>query len=453
MNGRHLLDLGLCEAGALLARGAISPVELTAAYLDRIESTESCVNAYVTVCADVALETARVATDEIRRHGSRGALHGIPVGIKDIIDTAGIRTTCGSSLYADRVPDRDARVVADLRRAGAVTLGKHATHELAWGGRTDNASPRFGPTRNPYDPERIPGGSSGGAAASLVARSSLGAVGTDTAGSVRIPAALSGCVGLKPTRGRISLDGVLPLAHTLDHVGVLGRSVADAACLFGALAGDGTPAGGDLRFGRLRSWPEACLGPGVRTALDTACADLRASGVALVDVVLPDAPGLTGHLLDRVAAGGVATHAREYAASPTAFGPDLSELLAVGTPCPERLAEGDAVIARAGADLLDGLRHCDVLVSATVPVTAPRIGQMSVTVDGEPMHVEHALTRLTSLANALGVPALSVPIGLAGGLPVGLQVIGRTREEPTVLAAGRVVERVIGPLPSPAVSC
>lgn len=453
MIGSQLLDLGLCEASRLLASGSISPVELTTAYLERIESTENYLNAYTTVCAGEALETARTAADDIRRDGTRSPLYGIPLGVKDIIDTAGVRTTYGSALYADNVPTHDAQVVADLRRAGAVMLGKHATHELAWGGRTDNPNPCFGPTRNPYDRARIPGGSSGGAAASLAARSSLGAVGTDTAGSVRIPAALSGCVGLKPTRGRISLDGVLPLASPLDHVGVLGRSVRDVARLFEVLAGDvGGRVPDDLRFGRLRGWPEALLDPEVRTALDTTCAALRASGVRLIDVDLPDAPGLAGYLLDRVAASAVAAHAREFAEAPAAFGPDLAELLTDGTPCPDRLADGDAAIARASADLRDGLRRCDVLVSATVPIPAPRIGAMSVTVDGEPMHVEHALTRLTSLANALGVPALSVPIGLAGGLPVGLQVIGRTGEEHSVLAAGRVLEGIAQPLPRPAIT-
>lgn len=449
----RLIDLTLCDAAELIANRELSPVDLTNSYLERIEQTEPLLNAYVTICADQALEEALTAADEISRRGARGVLHGIPVGVKDLIDTGGVLTAYGSALYAEHVPGHDARVVADLKQAGAVILGKQATHELAWGGRTD--SPFFGPTRNPYAPARVPGGSSGGAGASLAARSSLGAVGTDTAGSVRIPAALSGCVGLKPTRGSLSLNGVMPLAPTLDHVGLLGRCVADVRALFAHLVRRGewqrSHIRAPVRVGRLRGWPDALVADSVRDTLDHVCLQLVDTGVQLVDVVLPNPPGPGADLLDQVVAEAIDVHDAAFRRTPDAFGADVRELLARGRPDPRRLAEARAATARAGADLVEALVDCEVLLGATVSTTAPRIGETEAELQGEVVHIEYALTRLTSIANAVGAPALSVPVGLAEGLPVGLQVIGRHEEEQTVFETARLVESLMGPLPQPVV--
>ncbi|WP_160330461.1 amidase, partial [Sphaerimonospora mesophila] len=240
-------------AAAAIASGELSPVELVEPMLARIEATEPRLNAYATVTADAARERAAALAGDVRR----GPLHGIPIGIKDLIDTAGVRTTYGSPRFTDHVPVRDAGAVSRLREAGAVILGKHATHELAWGGRTDSAF--FGPTHNPYRHGHIPGGSSGGSAASVAAGSCLGAFGSDTAGSVRIPAALSGCVGFKPTRGLIPLDGVLPLAPSLDHLGVLARTVDDAALLMSGLVASvpGAVPPRSPRVGWLGGWYDA----------------------------------------------------------------------------------------------------------------------------------------------------------------------------------------------------
>ena len=289
-----LTALSIAGASALLAAGEVSSAELTEAYLARIGATEPALNAYVTVTAEAARADAERA-DALRASGAPvGPLCGIPIGLKDLYDVTGVPTTAGSPLLGDRVAGADSTVAARLRAAGAVLLGKQSTHEFAWGGTTNN--PHFGPTRNPHDPARIPGGSSGGSAASVVAGSCAGSFGTDTCGSVRIPAALSGCVGLKPTYGRISLHRVVPLAHSLDHAGPLARTVHDAALLCAAVAGfdaadartlpvpvadvlaacDGGVAG--LRVGRLRGWFESVLDPDVRAAVDAAAQALREAG-------------------------------------------------------------------------------------------------------------------------------------------------------------------------------
>jgi aspartyl-tRNA(Asn)/glutamyl-tRNA(Gln) amidotransferase subunit A len=452
-DGSELLELGLATAADLVARRQIAPLELTDAYLRRIEETDGELNAYVTVDADGARRAARARTDELATGGPRSPLHGIPIGVKDVIDTAGLRTTYGSARYASHVPAADAHVVAAARAAGAVLLGKHATHELAWGGRCD--SPHFGPTRNPYDLARIPGGSSGGSAASLAAHSSLAAVGTDTAGSARIPAALSGCTGFKPTRSRLSMQGVLPLSFTRDHVGVLARTVADAALLYSALA-PRAQAPIDLRaepvrVGWLRGWPDELLEDGIRQLMAAARGALEDDGTRVVDVEVAAPADLPERILASGVTEAAALHCTAFAADPDAFGPDLAELLRLPPLGSDDRAENAALIHDAGGALLDALTRCDVLVCATVPVTAPLIGAEHVEIDGRVLPVEHVLTRLTSLVNVLGLPALSVPLGLVDGLPGGLQIIGRSLDERSVLALGNRVEAVLGPLPPPVI--
>ena len=219
----ELTELTIADAGDAIARGDVSPVDLTQAYLDRIDKLDPELNAYVTVTADRAVRDARRATDELSAGDRRGPLHGIPLGLKDLIDTAGITTSGGAKVYADRVPTADATVSRRLADAGAVLLGKLNMHELAFGLTTTN--PHFGATRNPFDTSRIPGGSSGGSGAATVAHLAAATIGSDTGGSIRVPASFCGCVGLKPTYGRVSAAGVMPLARTFDHVGPLARTV------------------------------------------------------------------------------------------------------------------------------------------------------------------------------------------------------------------------------------
>src|ERR1043166_8501827 len=228
-------DLTIAGAADLLRRKQISPVELTHACLDRIEQLNPSINAFITVMHDSALAEARAAEAEIHQGDWRGPLHGIPIALKDLIDTAGVKTTCGSALFAERVPAEDAEIVQRLKRAGAVIVGKQNLQEFAWGGTS--ASSHYGPVHNPWDVERIAGGSSGGSAAAVAAGMCFAAIGTDTGGSIREPAAFCGIVGLKPTYGRVSTRGVFPLSCSLDHVGPICRSVADTALMLEAIAG------------------------------------------------------------------------------------------------------------------------------------------------------------------------------------------------------------------------
>ncbi|MFC0864362.1 amidase [Sphaerimonospora cavernae] len=440
-------------AAAAIADGEISPVELVERMLARIEATEPHLNAYATVTADEARARAVALTGGVRH----GPLHGIPIGIKDLIDTAGVRTSYGSPRFADHIPARDASAVRALRDAGAVILGKHTTHELAWGGRTDSAF--FGPTHNPYRHGHIPGGSSGGSAASVAAGSCLGALGSDTAGSVRIPAALSGCVGFKPTRGRIPLDGVLPLAPSLDHLGVLARTVDDAALLMSGLAAP-VPAAVPsraLRVGWLGGWYDAVLAPEVREAMAATRALLEDSGVRVEDVVIPDDPLLPEAVLARIVAEAGAFHREAFERDPARFGPDLADLMRMAPLDAEQVERNEAAIRRRTAALHRALEShgalasYDVLASATMPVTAPPIGAMVLDVDGQEWPVELVLTRLTSAYNAAGLPAISIPVALADGLPVGLQLAGAAMRDDVVLDAARLVERLCPPLPRPAI--
>ncbi|RBQ15975.1 hypothetical protein DP939_32170 [Spongiactinospora rosea] len=436
---------------AAIARGEITPAELTEHLLDRIAATEPDLHAYATVTAERARAEAAALTAEAARGLRRGPLHGLPIGIKDLIDTAGVPTGYGSPRFAGHVPQRDASAVRGLRRAGAVILGKHTTHELAWGGRTD--SPFFGPTHNPYRPGHIPGGSSGGSAASVTAGSSLGALGSDTAGSVRIPAALSGCVGFKPTRGRIPLDGVLPLAPSLDHLGVLARTVDDAAALTGALAGP-VPRDhpGEPRVGWLGGWYDAVLAPEVRAALAGVRALLDGHGVPVTDVVVPDQPLMPYAALERIVREAGAFHREAFERDPALFGPDIAELMRMATPSAGEIERQEAALRRSTAALRDALAAHDVLICATVPITAPPIGAMTVTIEGRVWPIEPVLTRLTSPCNAAGLPAISVPVALADGLPVGLQIIGGAMRDDVVLRVARLVESLTPPLSPPDVA-
>jgi aspartyl-tRNA(Asn)/glutamyl-tRNA(Gln) amidotransferase subunit A len=449
-----LTDLSIVDARTAIARGELDPLALTQAYLERIALLEPDLNAYVAVTADAALAAANRAREELAA-GRGGRLCGIPLGLKDLYDVRGVATTAGSALLRGNVADEDSTVAARLRAAGAVLLGKHCTHEFAWGGTTSNGY--TGPTRNPHAPARIPGGSSGGSAASVVAGTSAGSFGTDTCGSVRIPAALCGCVGFKPSYGRISLHRVVPLAPALDHAGPLARTVRDAAVLYGAVAGPdpadartladpvADPLAGlgsglrGLRVGRLRGWFESILHPGVRTALDGAVEALRDAGASISDVRPAGSDAPVTQVFALVAAEAVPYHRASFGPGARGYSVELAELLAAGPPDARTHRAARDVVGLEVDALLAALRELDLLVCATVPAPAPLIGDDQVTVDGHRMHVEWMLTRLTSVFDAAGLPALSVPFGSASGLPVGIQLVGRRLDEATVLRAGTVL--------------
>jgi aspartyl-tRNA(Asn)/glutamyl-tRNA(Gln) amidotransferase subunit A len=450
-------------------RREVSPVAATEAYLARIEATEPRLNAYITVTADIARAAARKAEEEIVRGEWRGPLHGIPIALKDLCYTRGIRTTAGSKILADFVPDHDATVYRRLREAGAVMLGKLNLHEFAAGASSNN--PHYGPVRNPYDLERIPGGSSGGSAAALVARSALGTIGTDTGGSIRIPAALSGCVGLKPTYGRVSRYGVAPLAYSVDHVGPMARTVRDTALMLNVIAGhdrddstssiervpDFTAAlGEDIAGMRLGVVEELCRGldDEVGRSFDAALAALAGAGALIDRISIPvlTSPAARAARTLIVRAEALEIHERWLLERPGDYGDDVRKLLELGIAVPaSSYVRAQRVRALMLAQSESALAKFDLLVSPACPITAPRIGEESITMpDGSILMVLPALAMCCAPFNATGQPAIAVPIGLSStGLPIAIQFAGRAFDEAGVLRAAYAYESLRGPLPPP----
>lgn len=432
-----LADLGLVEAAALVADGSVSPVELVRACLERIDRLDGQILAFVEVLADEALATAAAAEREIAGGTYRGPLHGIPVAVKDLVDLIGARTRAGSSVLADARPAPvDAPVVARLRAAGAVIVGKTTTHEFAFGVFTP-------PTRNPWNLDRVPGGSSGGSAAAVSAGMAFAAIGSDTGGSIRIPAACCGVVGLKPTFGRVPKAGVIPLSWSLDHVGPLARGVEDAAVFLQAIAGpdpsDPTTADAPvpdflgeaghslsgLRIGVPDRHFDHLLQPSVASAVRWAMERLRDAGAVIERVAMPSLDhALDVHLLT-ILAEAAAYHRARFPGRDADYGADVRAALALG----DRISATDYLQAQRArrTSLVEALAvfaTVDVLVTPTLPTEAPPIDQDTVVYpDGE----EDALTsliRFTCPFNQTGLPAITVPSEPGDdGLPVGLQFI------------------------------
>jgi aspartyl-tRNA(Asn)/glutamyl-tRNA(Gln) amidotransferase subunit A len=449
--GDDLTQLSLADAGRRIAAGDLSPVELTQAYLDRIESVDPKVNSYITVLADAALAQARQLADELARGQRRGPLHGIPVALKDNIDTAGVLTTAASAVYATRVPNEDAECVRKLRAAGAVLLGKLNMHEFAYGGTS--AVTHYGPVHNPWDLAYNPGGSSGGSAAAVAARLCGAALGTDTAASVRFPASCCGVVGLKATHGVASIRGIVPLSEMHDHVGPLARSVADAALVMTALAGfdpldpvsiaaerqDYHAAIGRavrrLRIGIPREPFFVDLDPEIDAAVRAAIEVLVGLTAATRDVSI-EAPD-TYALLD---AETYAYHAPLLAdpAKRALYQPVTLQRVMGGSSVPAGVYIEQRRRMQIARNTVDELfRDVDVLVAPTNMV----LPQTIEAVLADPAR-EGSLIRNTLPFNVLGIPAISVPCGFSrGGLPIGLQIIGPRFGENAVLSLAHAYEQ------------
>ncbi|MGH2560132.1 MAG: amidase [Thermomicrobiales bacterium] len=453
--------LSLREAGDALRSGDVSPVELTESVLRRIEATEPAIHAYVAVMADGALKAARRVEDEIRSGNWRGPLHGIPLGIKDIYDVAGVPTRCGSRARAD-VPAaaQDARSVGLLREAGAIVLGKTVTQEFAAG----VVSP---PARNPWDPARIPGGSSGGSAAAVAAGSALAAMGSDTGGSIRIPASVCGVVGLKPTFGLASRRGVFPLSWSLDTVGPLARTVEDAALILNALVGydpddassvsapgfDATAEIGQdprgLRIGVPRPFFCDRLHVDVTNAVERALGVLAELGAEVVETPWPEATiaRAASFVINR--AETVSVHANAMCATPDLYGEELRERIEASRLLPADAylrAQRARTLVKQSAARLFAEHRLDAVVTPTLPVTALPADDLSATyADGTREVAGDAYTRLTMPFNLTGQPALSVPCGFDEmGLPIGLQIAGRPFTEARIGRIGHAYERATG---------
>jgi len=445
------------EAADALRARRVSAVELAAAANARIGRLNSKLNAFITVTAEQAREEARQADAELAAGRDRGPLHGIPVAVKDLFATRGVRTTCGSKVYEDFVPAIDAAVVERLRAAGAVMLGKLNMHEMAYG--ITSANPHFGPVRNPWNLEHSPGGSSGGSGAAVAAQMVYAAMGSDTGGSIRIPAAFCGTVGLKPTYGRVSRYGALPLAYSLDHMGPLARSVRDAAMVLNAIAGhdrrdptssrhpvvDYIPDDGcsirRLRIGFPGNFYFDHLDPGVESSVRGVFARAQSLGAVVKPVRVPDVAALNavGRVILLAEAAAVAEPFLERREK---FGPDVLSLLDQGRLVPATDYINAQRLRRKLSREFDQLwSEVDCLIAPTTPNTAPRIGDAAVRLGGRDEDVRLATTRLVRGINVLGLPALSIPCGLASnGLPIGIQIIGPAWDEALILRIGAALE-------------
>ena len=443
-------ELSIAAASDLLRRKQVSPVELTTACLARIDELNPTLNAFITVLHDRALDQARAAEAEISAGNWRGPLHGIPVGLKDLIDTAGVRTTCGSAVFADRVPTEDAEIVRRLKDAGAILLGKQNMQEFAYGGTS--SSSHFGPVRNPWDSERIAGGSSGGSAAAVASGMCFAAIGTDTGGSVREPAAFCGIVGLKATYGRVSMRGVFPLSQSLDHVGPICRNVTDTALVLQVIAGydklDATTVDWPVesyvealnvktkpRIGIVRRPYFDNLDPDVESAMDKALKQIGTMALDVFELELPDFP-LTVQPPEVYA-----VHAKLLAASPELYGHWMRERLRQATLIDTvTYVEARQELDRVRRVVEDVFDKVDFVVTPTSPVSPITVAE-AVSMTTPPPAGELWL-RNTRPFNAYGVPAISVPCGFTRtGLPIGLQIAGRKFGEGPLMAFASAFEQ------------
>ena len=462
MSASDLAWLTIAETQALFAQHKLSPVELVAALLARIEQHDPQLNVFIRLDTEGALAAARAAEQEIAAGRSRGPLHGVPVGIKDIIDVAGLPTTCHSKILVGNIASADAPAVASLRAAGAIILGKLSTHEFAFGGPSFDLP--FPPARNPWDRTRHPGGSSSGSGAGVAAGFFPAALGTDTAGSIRHPASACGCVGLKPTYGRVSRRGAFPLAFTLDHVGPLARTVADAALVLEAIAGfDPADPGsadwpkpnlmaalgptldqGDVRglcIGFVRHFHETDMpaDPEVAAALETAAALLAKEGAEVRNVTLPNLKECAAVNRTIMHAEAWAIHQDWLRTRPGDYGQSGRKRLLTGA----FLTAGDYIDAQRRRRKLiqavaDVFKDVDVLLCASSMDPPCRI-------DDEPAIARTYPRQARTPFNVTGHPALAMMSGLSkGGLPLSLQLVGRSQDEATVLRAAAAFERASG---------
>ena len=433
-----------------LRAGRTSSVAATEACLAAIADKDGALNAFIAVTRDEALARARQADAELAAGHDRGPLHGVPISLKDLFDVRGVATTAASNVRRHDVAASDCPAVIHLRQAGAVIVGKTNLHEFAFG--TTNEDSGFGAAHHPLDVSRSPGGSSGGSAISVATGMSLGTLGTDTGGSIRIPAAACGLVGLKPTSGEVSADGVVPLSTTLDHVGPLARTVTDAWHLYQALIGHPSsrpltpsPLSG-LRIGIPHRYFCDLLEPDVRAAFDAAVAAVERAGARVAHVDLSHADYIATIYLQIVFAEAAAYHA----ATLEKMAERYTEPVRLRLEMARYVLAEDYLRAMAGRQALQrevdaALSWHDVLLLPTLPIAAPPIGAATVTINGAPHPVRNLMLRLTQLFNITGHPAVSLPCGHAlSGLPVGLQLVGRRHETDVLMHIALGVERELG---------
>jgi aspartyl-tRNA(Asn)/glutamyl-tRNA(Gln) amidotransferase subunit A len=453
-----LSHLTIKQASDLIERREISVTDLVRSVIKRIRETQQILRAYVTLMQEEALAAASRADAELARGSSRGLLHGIPVALKDLYDVAGIPTKSGSRVRESYIANEDAEVTARLRAAGAIVVGKTVTHEFALG----FISP---PARCAWDSGRIPGGSSGGSGAAVAANAALAAMGTDTGSSVRNPACINGVVGLKPTYGRVSKRGIMPLSWSCDHAGPITKTVEDCAIVLSVIAGRdvGDPTSADmdvpdftsklgaslrgLRMGVPRNYFFDLINPDVEKAVRDAITLLEGEGAQLIDVSIPNVEHSLSVVNMIALVEASAIHRREMQDKIELYGDEVRLLLELGRLLPGTIyvdaQRVRSLIKRSLKDVFESAR-LDLLVTPTCPTTALPVGEEMVSIAGEPrQHVMNHYPRYTCAFNLSGQPALTVPCGFDKlGLPIGLQIIGRPFDEITVLQAGHAYESV-----------
>ena len=463
MNDTDLAFASIEEIGKLYRKRKLSPVELTKLMVTRTERLNPKLNAYITVTAELALAQAKKAESELfaprgrKGRRDRGPLHGIPISLKDNIYTKGIRTTAGSKILKDFIPKEDAVVVKQLGQAGAVLLGKTNMHEFAYGVTSNN--PHYGPVRNPWDPARIPGGSSGGSAAAVAAGLCCGSIGTDTGGSIRIPASLCGITGLKPSWGRISCEGIIPLSPGFDCAGPLARTAGDAAILTGVLY---SRVGREPKLARpsaLRADPRKfflgmprqlffdALSPEVRSAFDATLRDLGRAGMTTKDISIPllDETEDAGNHIAWTEAALYHQQQGYFPARSADYGDDVRSRLEMGCKVPaveylraleiQKQFFQQLHLALAEADV-------DAIVFPSTAIEAPLLNQETIRIGAHEYPARALLLRHNRPANLAGVPAVSIPCGFTGsGLPIGLQIMAGVSSEPVLLRIAKIFER------------
>ena len=442
------------EAAAKLRRRELSSVELTNEALKKIRERQAELNAFITITDELAETQARRADDELARGMDRGPLHGIPYALKDVFNTAGIRTTVGSKIYFDHVPDHNSAVYERLRDAGAVLTGKTGLQEFAYGITCNN--PHFGAIRNPHDPTRIPGGSSGGSGVAVASGMVFFAMGSDTGGSIRIPASFCGCVGLKPTSGRVSRFGVMPLDFSLDHMGPLTRTADDAALVMNAIAGfdprddtssrhavpdfaRGNSTLKELRVGIPENFYFDRVDPQIAAAFQSFTKRVESAGARLIPVQVPDPVEI--NVISRVILLSEASALLEpHLHRRNDFGTDVIALLDQG----RLISATDYINAQRLRRLYQKqwagvFQHIDCIFTPTAPIFAPVIGATHIDIQGESEDCRLASTRFVRAINVIGLPALSLPLR-GTDLPAGVQMIGRPFSEPLILRSAHCAE-------------
>lgn len=434
------------EFGRRLRSGQTTCEATTQHFLNVAHTEGTRLNAFIRIMEDEALWQARELDRELAAGRDRGPLHGVAVTIKDLLDVRGTATTAASRVREGHVAERDCEAVAHLRQAGVIVLGKTNLHEFAFG--TTNEDSAFGPARNPHDPEHSPGGSSGGSAAALAAGIGLATIGTDTGGSIRIPAAACGVVGLKPTLGEVSTAGVVPLSKTMDHVGPLTLNVGDACLVYHALRGDPAAAPpapmplGGIRLALPRPYFCDLLDEDVRAAFERALERLRAGGAHIDEIAIAHASDVAAVYLHLVLSDAAAYHARTLETMPERYTEPVRVRLEMGRYV---LAE-DYVRALAGRDLLRrevdaALGQHDAMILPTLAIPAPPLGASTVDIAGRAEPVRNVMLRLTQLFDVTGHPAISLPCGRTrAGLPCGLQLVGARHQTDALLRVALACE-------------